>query len=843
MSLVVSIAREEPLCIKASADAAAAWGRNEKGYGFSDHGTIVHAGGRSFEITLLVAVRPNANSSEFAQFPRDLEISGHLHDDGAPVGVFTVKQGKATVAIMVPALQGELELNVDEPIELDRVVLATGTGAHLRMIASIRACPAPAQTAIEPPAEIPLLVHADIAVAVQGTSRASGSAAGRAGARTSETFIEQTTTAIIFAHGAIVRLAESVAPGQILILRRLASDEESACRVVTVKPNPNAKGYVELEFLQPAPKFWGTALTAPSAGKSPSASSAVAARPEPAAASPKNATAPRAGSHTPAARPITPVPTTAKSAPATAARNVFSKLLDVPAAIGEVFLREAPKAAEPKTKRPAHAAAEAASDAPTVTQPAPAILAAPEAAPSAQLPVAPQSALDGAVPVIIVPDETEPAPTLVSVEAAPADIVAQTVAAEPAAIETMSTAQPDEAMRSPLAEVAGPAIAEPPAIEPMSATSASETTVESESVDDTVAADAAVATDTATNATEPASIASAADLAPIASRPRVTPARGVEPSIAPARAARPVLSGGGELLSGEKAFAWNKNDRPKRSRATGIAIAAAVILALAGGVGFYLWQQQTKLDSSVAASSQPILATSTSAATPDSGSAPVAGAPLSGAQSAAGATPTPATAGSPAASATGIATPARSPRSAVSSQPAATAGSAAANPRPTGTPESKSQFARGPEVAEMRITAPTAAARSNNQATPAIATDVPTESASASASGMLSDTAQPDRPATPPPVRMSSGAQQPRLLSGAAPVYPYAARAEKVEGDVSVDLLIDETGKVARMTVLSGPALLREAALDALRHRKYLPAVLDGRATAAHITVVIHFQL
>jgi hypothetical protein len=48
---------------------------------------------------------------------------------------------------------------------------------------------------------------------------------------------------------------------------------------------------------------------------------------------------------------------------------------------------------------------------------------------------------------------------------------------------------------------------------------------------------------------------------------------------------------------------------------------------------------------------------------------------------------------------------------------------------------------------------------------------------------------------------------------------------------------------VARTTVLSGPALLREAALDALRHRKYLPAVLDGRATAAHITVVIHFQL
>ena len=139
--------------------------------------------------------------------------------------------------------------------------------------------------------------------------------------------------------------------------------------------------------------------------------------------------------------------------------------------------------------------------------------------------------------------------------------------------------------------------------------------------------------------------------------------------------------------------------------------------------------------------------------------------------------------------------------------------------------------------------APTAAARSTSQTAPNITRDTPSGVQDASAGAILADAAQPDRPAAPAPVRTSSGAQQPRLLSGPAPVYPFAARAQHLQGDVSVDVFIDEFGKVASMTVISGPALLRPAALDALRHRKYLPAMLDGKATSAHITVVVHFQL
>jgi protein TonB len=75
-----------------------------------------------------------------------------------------------------------------------------------------------------------------------------------------------------------------------------------------------------------------------------------------------------------------------------------------------------------------------------------------------------------------------------------------------------------------------------------------------------------------------------------------------------------------------------------------------------------------------------------------------------------------------------------------------------------------------------------------------------------------------------------------------APVYPDEARKQGVQGDVVVDLLVDETGKVAQAQAVSGPSMLREAAVTALRKRKYRPATLDGRPTSTHVMVTIHFK-
>ncbi len=58
--------------------------------------------------------------------------------------------------------------------------------------------------------------------------------------------------------------------------------------------------------------------------------------------------------------------------------------------------------------------------------------------------------------------------------------------------------------------------------------------------------------------------------------------------------------------------------------------------------------------------------------------------------------------------------------------------------------------------------------------------------------------------------------QQPKLLSSAAAVYPPLARAQGVQGDVTIDALIDANGKVSATNVLTGNPLLQKAAVDAV---------------------------
>ena len=83
--------------------------------------------------------------------------------------------------------------------------------------------------------------------------------------------------------------------------------------------------------------------------------------------------------------------------------------------------------------------------------------------------------------------------------------------------------------------------------------------------------------------------------------------------------------------------------------------------------------------------------------------------------------------------------------------------------------------------------------------------------------------------------------QVPKLVSSPSPVYPPNALKEQVQGIVVIDALVDETGKVADMKVVSGPTALTQAAMDALRTWKYEPARLNGQPIAAHTEVNINF--
>jgi TonB family protein len=107
--------------------------------------------------------------------------------------------------------------------------------------------------------------------------------------------------------------------------------------------------------------------------------------------------------------------------------------------------------------------------------------------------------------------------------------------------------------------------------------------------------------------------------------------------------------------------------------------------------------------------------------------------------------------------------------------------------------------------------------------------------------GLAGSNAQPSAPAAPVPI--GGDVKQARLVSSVPPVYPSLAKTQHVSGNVQVDALIDATGRVTTMKVVSGPTLLHQAAMDALRQWKYQPATLDGKPVAMHLTVTIQFRL
>lgn len=84
--------------------------------------------------------------------------------------------------------------------------------------------------------------------------------------------------------------------------------------------------------------------------------------------------------------------------------------------------------------------------------------------------------------------------------------------------------------------------------------------------------------------------------------------------------------------------------------------------------------------------------------------------------------------------------------------------------------------------------------------------------------------------------------QPARLIRAVLPEYPQIAKSNRVTGDVTLDALIDASGNVKDVNVISGPVFLRESAKAALKQWKYEPARLDGQPSAMHLTVTVKFK-
>lgn len=72
-----------------------------------------------------------------------------------------------------------------------------------------------------------------------------------------EKFRESSQTVVVSAHGGLLYLNEAVQMGGQLQLENPATEEEQECRIVYLGDNSDRGQRVGVEFLSPAPHFWG----------------------------------------------------------------------------------------------------------------------------------------------------------------------------------------------------------------------------------------------------------------------------------------------------------------------------------------------------------------------------------------------------------------------------------------------------------------------------------------------------------------------------------------------------------------------------------------------------------
>ncbi|MGA7830455.1 MAG: energy transducer TonB [Terracidiphilus sp.] len=75
------------------------------------------------------------------------------------------------------------------------------------------------------------------------------------------------------------------------------------------------------------------------------------------------------------------------------------------------------------------------------------------------------------------------------------------------------------------------------------------------------------------------------------------------------------------------------------------------------------------------------------------------------------------------------------------------------------------------------------------------------------------------------------------------PNYPPIAKAARIQGSVVFQIQVGTTGKIESLKVVSGPAMLQQAAIDSLKQWSFHPFEKDGKLVPASGTVSIEFSL
>ena len=97
--------------------------------------------------------------------------------------------------------------------------------------------------------------------------------------------------------------------------------------------------------------------------------------------------------------------------------------------------------------------------------------------------------------------------------------------------------------------------------------------------------------------------------------------------------------------------------------------------------------------------------------------------------------------------------------------------------------------------------------------------------------------------APPKTVTVSAGVAGGLLIQRTTPIYPAIAKSARVTGTVVLKATISKTGIIENLHVVSGPAMLSQAAVDAVRTWRYNPYKLNNEPVEIDTTVNVIFTL
>jgi TonB family protein len=644
-------------------------------------------------------------------------------------------------------------------------------------------------------------------------------------------FSESTQTVLVFPHGAVIRIATPLTSGQLVFLTNEKTKKEVVCQVVKSKSSGGTGAYVELQFTEPSLGFWG--LQIPGGSVTPST-------PRPVAPSTTAANKPAAQADSisvkPAviAKPIAPTPvSTPPAKPPVPTPAPSAALPPAPANVAPpapVAIKQPTVVLAPEALKPATPVVDSSSKGSTVPEkPAPighstnqvsplhdyskqidALFAgpkAPPAPPAAELPVSP-STDDLKLQAARLQEQLS---SLLFTEKPPVS------PAPPSSALVVTPEMMANDLSAKLADLiqGGPAAApkEPKTVVPIRKPASTP-----------LAAEEDVKIPSWLGSIENAEVVIESDSAKAAADHSVSvhSEESFDALVADTSAHPQTAVAGGQLL-GESAAPATEATAKGSKKGLFIGLAAAGLLVVGGGAWYY---SQSRSNSSAASthvsSIQPAAEPAPASNAPE---APVASTPaLSNLNSSPSSTsPKPSTNSTP--------IPATTP--AVSAPPPKNSNSASREDEQVKVPAKSS-------LKGVHLAAPVVNHTADSQTDSDAFADIDTKSAPSGADPLATVGIRHNGPAAPLPV--GGDVKQAQLIKSVAPEYPIIAKTQHVSGTVQIEAVVDTSGNVAAVKIVSGPALLRQAALDAVKKWKYSPAILDGQPTITHVIVNVDFR-